>query len=68
MSHIDVYKKFLVYFKVREDDIDCWFPNGKGSIRVRMQSREELVFTYIGLKNWKIETIHSFMEGLKSEF
>ena len=46
MTHKDILKRFLIAYPIPENTIDCWFPNGKGSVRVRFVNHVELIFTY----------------------
>ena len=64
MSHTDILKRFKETCHITDDVLDCWFPNGKGSIRVRFKDRRELVFTYSSPRKWRIETVDSFVENL----
>ena len=62
MSHSEVMKWFESYFPDYSGDrIDMWFPNGRNSIRIR----QEFIFTYHNQKDWKFETITSFLNGMK---
>lgn len=66
MTHSDVYKWFELYFpNYAGDKAIVWFQNGKNSIRVRQKNHQEFIFTFNGEKNWKFETVDSFMSGLK---
>lgn len=42
-----------------------WFPNGRNSIRIRQKNGQEFIFTYHSQKDWKFETITSFLNGMK---
>lgn len=63
MTHVDIWKKFEQMFCPGER-VSCWFPNGKNSIRVRLAG-DDLIFTYQSKKVWKIETVDSYLEGVK---
>ena len=65
MTHKDILKRFLIAYPIPENMIDCWFPNGKGSIRVRFVNHVELIFSYSSDKNWRIETVDSFLNDQK---
>lgn len=65
MRQIELVEQLKKLLKVRDDAVDCWFPNGKGSVRVRMANGVELVYTYIAERNWRLETVHSWVEGRK---
>lgn len=68
MTHGDIFKWFELYFpNYSGEAVDAWFPNGKNSIRIRQKNRQEFVFTYNGSKNWRFETLDSFMADLKGE-
>lgn len=66
MVHTDVYKWFALYFPdYAGDRVDKWFPNGKNSIRVRQTNGQEFIFTYNSQKDWRLETINSFLSSAK---
>ena len=66
MVHTDVYKWFALYFPdYAGDKVDKWFPNGKNSIRVRQTNGQEFIFTYNSKKDWRLETVNSFLSGAK---
>lgn len=68
MTHIDIYKFFITLFPIYNDAIDVWFPNGKGSIRVRLKHlSEEFIFTYVSEKEWDFETLDYHMNKSKGE-
>ena len=57
MSHSEVMKWFENYFPDYSGDrVDVWFPNGRNSIRIRQKN---------GQKDWRFETITSFLNGMK---
>ena len=62
MTHRDILLKFRELFSAHLHDIDVWFPNGKGSVRVRLITKQELVFTYHNEKHWSLETVDMFLE------
>ena len=51
MSHAEVYKAFRQYFP----------------IRVREANGDEFIFSFNNGKDWKFETIDSFLNGKKGE-
>ena len=66
MSHSEVMKWFENYFPDYSGDrIDVWFPNGRNSIRIRQKNGQEFIFTYHSQKDWRFETITSFLNGMK---
>ena len=65
MTHIDIYKKFLKICPIIEDTIECWFQNGKNSIRVRMKNKKEIVFTVYSSNKWKIESMDLHISEMK---
>lgn len=63
MSHKEVYKLFELYFPYYAGDkVDAWFPNGKGSIRIRQKNKQNFIFTFNGERDWKFETLDSFLK------
>lgn len=68
MGHSEVMKWFESYFPdFSGERIDMWFPNGRNSIRIRQKNGQEFIFTYHGQKDWKFETITSFLNGMKEK-
>lgn len=66
MLHNEVMKWFELYFPdYAKDKIDVWFPNGKNSIRIRQKNGQEFIFTYYNQKDWRFETIASFLKRMK---
>ena len=65
MVHQEVFKWFELYFPdYVKERIECWFPNGKNSIRLRQINKQEFIFTYNGKDNWRFETLYSFMDRI----
>ena len=64
MLHSEVFEKYKSVFYRQVPSIDVWHPNGFNSIRIRLFSGDEYVFSYLGECNWRMETLESFMEYL----
>lgn len=63
MTHNEVFKQFQISFPSYVGaKIDTWFPNGKNSIRVRQTNGKEFIFTFNNHKDWRFETIDSFIK------
>lgn len=68
MVHQEVFKLFDLYFpEYNKEKAEVWFANGKNSIRIRLKNKQELIFTYNGKDDWKLETVKSFLDGKKGE-
>ena len=68
MSNKDIFMVFKDMFPFYIPDVQMWFPNGKNSIRVRMDNNSERMFTYNNDKDWRLETAKSyFKENKKGE-
>lgn len=66
MNHSEVMRWFERYFpEYAGERIDTWFQNGKDSIRIRQKNGQEFIFTYHSQKDWRFETITSFLNGMK---
>lgn len=59
--HDKIYEIFESYLPGIAKDVEMWFPNGKGSIRLRKKNKEEFIFTYKNSKDWSFETVDSFL-------
>jgi len=60
MNHNDIYKLFELYFG---NNVAAWFQNGKNSIRIRQTNGQEFIFTYNSPKDWRLETIQSYINN-----
>lgn len=67
MTHKNLVKVFQVKFSDLYSQIIEWFPNGNGSIRVRTKNKQEFIFSYYGEKDWRLETVNSYILNLKGE-
>ena len=66
MSHSEIMKWFEYYFPdYSMNRVDVWFPNVRNSIRIRQKNGQEFIFTYHSQKDWRFETITSFLNGMK---
>lgn len=65
MKHVEVYENFERMFPERAIFVEDWFPNGKDSIRVRIKSGSDFIFTYHNWLDWSLETIESFIRKMK---
>lgn len=65
MSHKEVLGWFEMYFPhYAGERISVWFPNGKNSIRIRQVNGQEFVFTFNNYKDWRFETLTSFLSSM----
>lgn len=69
MLQKDIFEKFKILFPMYSQAVTTWFPNGKGSIRVRLgEVNGDFVFTFRNNNEWKFETVNSFINNtLKSK-
>ena len=68
MSHYDIYKLFELHMpSYAGEKVEIWFPNGRNSIRVRHWNREEFIFTFNNPKDWRFETIDSYINHFRKE-
>jgi hypothetical protein len=64
MAHVDIYKIFKTLFPLYMEKVTEYFPNGKNSIRVRIgELHQDFIFTFINPKEWKFETVDSFINN-----
>lgn len=61
MNHKEVYKAFTKILPFYLEKTAIWFPNGKGSIRIRMVDKSEFIFTIIDSNEWCFETLGHFL-------
>ena len=64
MTHDRIYKIFESLLPSYRVLVSQWFQNGKNSIRVRIEGND-YIFTYNNPKDWKFETVESFLKGMK---
>ena len=67
MLHDKIYEWFESYFPQYSKHIVEWFPNGRNSIRVRRCDKQDFIFTYYDIDDWRFETVESFIKRLKGE-
>ena len=65
MLHKDVINRYSELFPERCKDVDTWLMNGCNSVRLKFKDGDERIFTFYNDKNWKIETVDSFIETLE---
>lgn len=63
MVHAEIYKKLKDMFPECYKKCTEYFPNGKNSIRVRNAKKEDMIFTFNGKSNWKLESVDSFLKS-----
>ena len=64
MSHDYIYERFKVISNFTDGSVDRVFVKDKNSIRVRMKSKDEFIFTYISPDKWRLETLNAFLYGV----
>lgn len=68
MAHRDVWKIFKQIFPMYAEKATEWFPNGKDSIRIRIDEvHTDFIFTFHSNKDWRFETVNSFLKTNKGE-
>lgn len=67
MTHNEVLKLFESSFPFYKSNIETWFPNGRNCIRVRQTNKQEIIFMFNNSKDWKLETVDSFIKSLKEK-
>lgn len=65
MKHVEVYEKLKEMFPMYARYSEDWFPNGKDSIRVRIKSGSDFIFTYHDWHDWCLETVESYIRKMK---
>lgn len=64
MEHVGIFKKFKRIIGSL-NKLEDWFPNGKNSIRVRLISGSDFIFTYNSDDDWSVETVESYLRKLR---
>lgn len=64
MSHSEIFKKINNIFRELAPSINTWFANGKDSIRVRIKSGSDFIFTYKSDTDWRYETLDSYIHSM----
>ena len=70
MLQKEVFEHFKQLFPKYAEDTEKWFPNGNGSIRLRLKTGDDLIFTchtISGNLEWSLETLNLFIKRLKGE-
>lgn len=67
MTHREVLDWFKLYFPQFAEHVEAWFPNGKNSIRIRQTNHQDFIFTYNSKKDWRFETVDSYVQQLRKE-
>lgn len=67
MNHKSIYEAFKVKLPKYADAVVTWFPNGKGSVRVRLIDNKEYVFSFNSDKDWIFETADSHLKRMKKK-
>lgn len=67
MTHTAVLKYFKEMFPTYFENSTIWFPNGKNSIRVRMNNQRDLVFTIDTKERWRFETLGQYLDRMDIE-
>lgn len=67
MVHSQVYEFFKKCLPEQASKVTDYFPNGKNSIRVRQENKQEFIFSLSSPKEWKYETIDQFLNSMKGD-
>lgn len=62
MTHKEVYNMFARLFPLYSEGALTWFPNGRNSIRIRIDKNMEFIFTFHNNRTWSFETLDSWMK------
>lgn len=65
MSHSTVREIYADFFPDFAKNETVWFPNGRNSIRSRLSTGAEYIFTFNSTRDWKLETVDSFLDSRK---
>ena len=64
MLHTEVFDKYKKVFYREVPNIDVWHPNGFNSIRIRLKTGEEYIFSFVNDRMWSMETLDNFIKSL----
>ena len=65
MTHKEVFKHFKNLMPFYHEKSITWYQNGKNSIRVEMDNGERFIFTFNNKRDWRFETVDSFVKNMK---
>lgn len=64
MIHAEVFEKYKQIFVRDSVNVEAWHPNGFNSVRVRLKTGEEYVFSYVNDRTWSMETLDNFIKSI----
>ena len=67
MKHDLIFYYFKQHLPYQAKSMIEWFTNGRNSIRVRLTSKEDFIFTYNGERNWCFETLDNYIVRMKGD-
>lgn len=67
MIHKEVYEIFKTLMPFYADRVIEWFPNGFKSIRLRLSTKEEFVFSLDRKGGWMLETVSHFISRKRGD-
>lgn len=59
-----IFNKFKEFVPVPIEEIERWYPNTTDSIRVRLTSKLELIFTYENDDKWSLDTVERYLSNI----
>ena len=65
MLHTEVFEKYKRVFIIDASNVEIWHPNGFNSIRIRLFSGHEFVYTHVNDGHWSLETLDNFIKSMK---
>lgn len=63
MPHNEIYERFKILFPLYPIGASLWSPAGEDAIRIKLDKHMQFIFTFKGDRNWKFETIDSFLNS-----
>lgn len=67
MTHQFIFDKLKEIVPQYAENVVTWYPNGRNSVRVITNNKREFIFSYEGDKDWRFETVKSYIKKVKKE-
>ena len=66
MTHREIFEAFTKIFAISNNPVQKWWKKGNNTLRIRLKTGPDVIFTYLSPDEWKIETSFALTELLKN--